>query len=208
MKYALRKLDTNKYSILNLSENKVIGTFRENTQIRFDKNRKHEYITLYHFIGKEEKVLYVIPISDLIRIERVKNNTIESRELTDSKNKLLSISNFFKESYDLNYIKSKNISSNIQETSRVRAFNSDNKNEERVYIPGHLKIDNNSEVYENINLTNDMVLIKTEDSVKTLSFYDLVDVLTNVGNKKKTIWDLGVTPNIDESTFGTNPTWQ
>lgn len=208
MKYALRKLDTNKYSILNLSENKVIGTFRENTQMRFDKNRRHEYITLYHFIGKEEKVLFVIPISDLVRIERVKNNTIESREIADSKNKLLTISNFFKESYDLNYVKPQNVSPNNQDISRVKVFKAANINEDRVYIPGQLKIDNNYEVYENINLTNDMVLIKTEDSVKTLSFYDLVDVLTNVGNKRKTIWDLGVTPNIDESTFGTNPTWQ
>lgn len=206
MKYALRKLDSDKYSVLNLTENKVVGTFRNGVKIRFDKNRKNEYVTLYHYIGKEEKVLFVLPINDVVRVEKIKNNTIEFRELSNSKNKILTISNFYKEIYDLNYVNNVSVSSTTQPKGMFR--NTQSNADDKVYIPGNLKIDENVEIFENINLTDDMVLIKTVDSVKSLSFYDLINVLTSVDNKRKTIWDLGITPSVDESKFGTNPKWQ
>lgn len=212
MIYALRQLDNGVYTIINLTENKVVKTFKYNVNISFIRNKKKSYIQLYKNDKDADITLYLLPLDDLIKIEKIENNTVISKDLTDIKNKILSISNFLKSSFGISYT-SNNISEQISTNTptpylpMVRTMSLPNASE-RVYIPGTLKIDNNSQSFEEVDTSDDMVLIKTKDSVKSLTFTDFIKVLMTVDSKEKTIWDLGQTSDVDESEFGTNPNWE
>lgn len=206
MNYAIRKISNGIFSILNLTTNHVVGTYKNNVDFHFERNKSKEYITLYRANGHTKETLYVIDLKDLMRVENVVNNSVECKDLSNTKNKIIAISNFFKKVYDMSY--NKNVTPSDTQAQRPMALSmSRNVGNERVYIPGNIKIDNNKQQLENINITDDMVLIKTSDSVKTLSFSDLINVLISVDSKGKTIWDLGSTEEVDESSYGTNPNW-
>ncbi|MGL5692125.1 MAG: hypothetical protein ACRDD8_15095 [Bacteroidales bacterium] len=158
----------------------------------------------------------MLDIDNITKVEKVINNHVFDSELSNSFNKILTISNFFKEIYTLEIIDDVISNNDLfvdnsdkfvieQPTAKVRRPRS--LEQEKVHLPGVVKVDNNIIGVDEINTLTDTVLINVGGDIKSISFINLLEILTNINNKGKTIWDLGETADIDESSSGSNPSW-